>query len=166
VSFPKRREGWRAELPELLAAQAPDRYAGLALGLSNYDAGGSPMSAAMAEYFEEPPWRLVGPTPREMANWVTGDIAAISMPARVVDHRIALKGLRSWRTLCSCIDERTISGKIAKDLLRSLLEQGWFPQRSWPDRESGHDQRPSAITADRGGAAGGPIQPSGRRSGG
>jgi len=93
----------------------------------------------------KPPWRLV-PTPREWANWVTGDIAAHLNAGKMSITELPLKPAQ-LAELVQLIDDGTISGKIAKDLLPELLEQGGSAQAIVADRGLGMISDPAAITA-------------------
>ncbi|MCT0230323.1 Asp-tRNA(Asn)/Glu-tRNA(Gln) amidotransferase subunit GatB [Synechococcus sp. CS-1324] len=138
----ERREAWRAELPELPAAKR-HRYADL-LGLSIYDARVLTDERAMAEYFEAAV--AAGGDPKTVANWVTGEIAA-----HVNANRLSIADLplrpADLAELVNLIEDGTISGKIAKEILPELLEQGGSAKAIVADRGLGMISDPAAITA-------------------
>lgn len=119
----EQRDAWGAELPELPAAKR-DRYQ-TELGLSAYDANILVDDRANAEYFEAAV--AAGAPPKLAANWVMGDIAAY-----IKTEKLAIADLPFTPTnlaeLIALIEDGTISGKIAKDLLPDLLAQGGSPK--------------------------------------
>jgi aspartyl-tRNA(Asn)/glutamyl-tRNA(Gln) amidotransferase subunit B len=138
----EQREAWRAELPELPAAKR-HRYAEQ-LGLSVYDARVLTDERPMADYFEA----VVdaGADPKAAANWITGDIAA-----HVNANRLSYADLpfrpAQLAEMVGMIEAGTISGKIAKEILPELLEQGGSPSRIVAERGLGMISDPAAITA-------------------
>jgi len=110
----------RAELPEL-----PDEKAGRFVrehGLSEYDAGVLTASRELAAYYEQVVASLGGQA-KLAANWVMGDLSGLlnrdglDITASKVDAA-RLSGL-----LARIVDD-TISGKIAKDVLEAMWEEG------------------------------------------
>jgi len=138
----ERREAWRAELPELPAAKR-HRYAEQ-LGLSIYDARVLTDERAMAEYFEAAV--AAGGDPKAVANWVTGEIAA-----HVNANRLSIADLplrpADLAELVNLIEDGTISGKIAKEILPELLEQGGSAKAIVEAKGLGMISDPAAITA-------------------
>jgi aspartyl-tRNA(Asn)/glutamyl-tRNA(Gln) amidotransferase subunit B len=138
----EQREAWCAELPELPAAKR-HRYAEQ-LGLSVYDARVLTDERPMADYFEA----VVdaGADPKAAANWITGDIAA-----HVNANRLSYADLpfrpAQLAEMVGMIEAGTISGKIAKEILPELLEQGGSPGRIVAERGLGMISDPAAITA-------------------
>ncbi|MGF1478722.1 MAG: Asp-tRNA(Asn)/Glu-tRNA(Gln) amidotransferase subunit GatB [Cyanophyceae cyanobacterium] len=110
---------WQSELPEL-PAQKRDRYES-EFGLSAYDARVLTDDRAVTEYFEAAV--TAGANPKQVANWVTQDIAAYLNNNKLDITQIALKPT-ILAELVELIDSGTISGKIAKDILPDLLTQG------------------------------------------
>lgn len=112
-------EQWRSELAEL-PAQKRHRYES-ELGLSAYDARVLTDDRQVAEYFET----TVGANanPKQAANWVMGDIAAYLKTEKLAITEIALKP-ETLAELINLIDNDTISGKIAKEILPELLSKG------------------------------------------
>lgn len=116
---PAQLEQWRSELPELPAIKR-SRY-GTEYGLSVYDTTVLTDDRSVAEYFEEAVALL--PKPKAISNWVTGDIAAYLNTHRVKISELALTPT-VLAELVALIEDGTISGKIAKDLLPELIAQG------------------------------------------
>ncbi|MDY7014048.1 MAG: Asp-tRNA(Asn)/Glu-tRNA(Gln) amidotransferase subunit GatB, partial [Cyanobacteriota bacterium] len=112
-------EGWKSELPEL-PAQKRDRYESQ-LSLTPYDARVLTEERSTAEYFEAAV--AAGANPKQVANWVMGDLAAHVNSAKLTSiNEIALTAER-LAELVELIENGTISGKIAKEILPELLAQ-------------------------------------------
>ncbi len=137
-----RREGWRAELPELPAAKR-HRYHEQ-LGLSIYDARVLTDERTMAEYFEAAV--AAGGDPKGVANWVTGDIAAHVNANRLSIAELPLRP-EALAELVQLIEVGTISGKIAKEILPELLEQGGSAKAIVAERGLGMISDPTVIQA-------------------
>jgi aspartyl-tRNA(Asn)/glutamyl-tRNA(Gln) amidotransferase subunit B len=112
-------EQWRSELPEL-PAEKRRRYES-ELGLSAYDARVLTDDRQVAEYFEAA--IATGANPKQTANWVMGDIAAHLNTEKLTINEIALKP-NTLAELINLIEDGTISGKIAKEILPELLSKG------------------------------------------
>ncbi|HEY9673226.1 MAG TPA: Asp-tRNA(Asn)/Glu-tRNA(Gln) amidotransferase subunit GatB [Waterburya sp.] len=112
-------EAWRSELPEL-PAQKRHRYE-TQLDLSAYDARVLTDDRQVAEYFEAT--IATGANPKQSANWIMGDIAAYLNTNKLKITEIALKPANLGQ-LITLIEDGTISGKIAKDILPELLTKG------------------------------------------
>ncbi len=112
----EQRDAWQAELPEL-PAQKRRRYAS-ELGLSPYDARVLTDDRLVADYFEAA--IAAGAPAKQVANWVMGDIAAYLNSEKLTITEIALKPLL-LAELVNLIEDGTISGKIAKEILPELL---------------------------------------------
>lgn len=111
-------------LPEL-PAKKRSRYE-VEFGLSPYDARVLADDRDVALYFEA----VVagGASVKSGANWVTQDIAAyLNSNVGITIKDIALKP-ENLAELITLIDNGTISGKIAKDLLPELLVKGGSPK--------------------------------------
>jgi len=136
------REAWLFELPELPAAKR-HRYAEQ-LGLSIYDARVLTDERPMAEYFEAVV--AAGADAKAAANWICGDIAA-----HVNAHRLRYSELpfrpEQLAEMVQLIEGGLISGKIAKEILPELLEQGGSPKAIVDQRGLGMISDPSAIAA-------------------
>jgi aspartyl-tRNA(Asn)/glutamyl-tRNA(Gln) amidotransferase subunit B len=110
---------WRSQLPEL-PAQKRHRYES-ELGLSAYDARVLTDERQVAEYFEAA--IAAGANAKQAANWIMGDIAAYLNNKKLSITEIALKPT-TLAELIALIEDGTISGKIAKDILPDLLTEG------------------------------------------
>jgi len=110
-------EAVRAELPEL-PDEKKARFMS-ELGLSEYDAGVLVSSRDMAEYFEKVV-ALCGDA-KLAANWVSGDLQALlkRLDLEITDAPIQADRLGA---LIARIKDKTISGKIAKSVFDTLLE--------------------------------------------
>ncbi|MGB7445084.1 MAG: Asp-tRNA(Asn)/Glu-tRNA(Gln) amidotransferase subunit GatB [Coleofasciculaceae cyanobacterium] len=112
-------EKWRSELPEL-PAQKRHRYEN-ELGLSAYDARVLTDDRLVAEYFEAA--INAKANAKQAANWVMGDIAAYLKNEKLTITEMALKPL-VLAEMINLIEDGTISGKIAKEILPELLSKG------------------------------------------
>lgn len=115
----EQKQNWNEELPELPAAKR-HRYE-TELGLSPYDARVLTDDRAVAEYFETTVAN--GASPKQAANWVMGDITAYLNNEKLTITEIALQPT-TLAELISLIEDKTISGKIAKEILPELLKKG------------------------------------------
>ncbi|PSO50693.1 MAG: Asp-tRNA(Asn)/Glu-tRNA(Gln) amidotransferase GatCAB subunit B [Cyanobacteria bacterium SW_9_44_58] len=116
-------EQWQSELPEL-PAQKRHRFE-TELGLSAYDAGVLTDDRDVAEYFETA--IANNADPKQVANWVTQDIAAYLNENKLRISELSLKP-EGLAELVNLIDEGTINGKIAKEILPELFTQGGSPK--------------------------------------
>lgn len=109
------REGL-PELPRARWARFQEEY-----GLSGYDADVLTASRAMADYFEATV--KAGAGAKQAANWIMGDLQALltktAMPIEAC--KVASAELAAMIRL---IDDGTISGKIAKDVLLEMFDTG------------------------------------------
>ena len=112
-------EKWKSQLPEL-PAQKRHRYEN-EFGLSAYDARVLTDEHQNAEYFEAV--LANGASPKQAVNWIMGDIAAYLNNTKLSITEIALKP-STLAELIALIEDGTISGKIAKDILPELLTEG------------------------------------------
>ncbi len=113
-------EGVRKTLPELpdqKAARFTTQY-----GLSAYDAGVLTSSRELAEYYEEV-MREVGGDAKLAANWVMGELAAAlnKESLEIGASRISAGALAG---LLKRIVDKTISGKIAKEVFEAMWSTG------------------------------------------
>lgn len=113
-----------ATLPELPAAKRA-RYRET-LGLSAYDAGAIVADKDVAAFFEAAVSRHPQ-NPKGIANWVMGDLSAY-----LNTHKVGVGELKvspaHIAELVALIDADTISGKIAKTLIPTMLETGESPK--------------------------------------
>ncbi len=109
----------RAELPEL-PDQKKQRYMD-DLGLSAYDAGVITADKDLADYFEA----VVSGCgdPKLAANWVTGELAA-KLKKEEVEISQSKVDADALAGLLNRINDNTVSGKIAKDVLESMWQDG------------------------------------------
>jgi len=110
---------WRSQLPEL-PAQKRHRYE-TELGLSAYDARVLTDDRFVGEYFEGA--IASGANSKQAANWIMGDITGYLNTNKLSITEIALKPT-TLAELITLIQDGTISGKIAKDILPELLTKG------------------------------------------
>jgi len=111
------KERIRASMPELPTAKKArfeSQY-----GLSPYDANLLTGETALADYYETVV-KLSGAEPKSCANWVTGDLlASLNKSGKAIeDSPISATQLAG---LVARIADKTISGKIAKDVFEAML---------------------------------------------
>jgi aspartyl-tRNA(Asn)/glutamyl-tRNA(Gln) amidotransferase subunit B len=115
---------WKSELPEL-PAEKRHRYES-EMGLSAYDARVLTDDSKVAEYFEATV--AGGGNAKQAANWVMGDITAHLKNEKLGIDELPLKP-ENLAELISLIEEGTISGKIAKEILPELFAKGGSPKQ-------------------------------------
>ena len=113
----------KAELPELpdaKCARFEEQY-----GLSDYDAGVLTASKSLADYFEE--CVALFPSPKSVSNWVMVELfRLLKQEDREIDAcPIPPAGLAE---LLKLIDDGTISGKMAKDILEQAYDSKKSPK--------------------------------------
>jgi aspartyl-tRNA(Asn)/glutamyl-tRNA(Gln) amidotransferase subunit B len=120
----------RESLPELPAARQSRFVA--SYGLAAYDAELLTATPTIASFFE----RAVGlfPQPKAVANWLVGDVAGYLNASGQELDQVPLTPDR-LAALLRLIDEGTISGRIAKDVLVEMIRD---------------DRDPAAIVEARG----------------
>ncbi len=116
---PEQLTTWKDSLPELPAVKR-ERYQ-KEYGLSPYDARVLTDDRDVAEYFETAV--AANANPKQVANWVTQDIAAYLNNNKLKVTEIALKAT-TLAELVNLITSGTISGKIGKEILPELLTKG------------------------------------------
>jgi aspartyl-tRNA(Asn)/glutamyl-tRNA(Gln) amidotransferase subunit B len=109
--------GTLPELPDQKAQRLMAEY-----GLSPYDAGVLTASAELADYYEVVVLDLGG-HPKLAANSVMGDLAGLLNRdgLEIVDSRVDAHGLAA---LLRRVADNTISGKIAKEVLEAMWQDG------------------------------------------
>jgi aspartyl-tRNA(Asn)/glutamyl-tRNA(Gln) amidotransferase subunit B len=109
-----------ASLPEL-PDQKAQRFIG-EYGLSAYDAGVLTAGAELADYYEVVV-RDLGGHPKLAANSVMGELAGLLNRdgVEIADSRV---NAHSLAALLKRVTDNTISGKIAKDVLEAMWEEG------------------------------------------
>jgi len=138
----EQREAWRSEMPEL-PAERRHRYAEQ-LGLSQYDARVLTEERSMADYFEATV--AAGADAKAAANWLSGDIAAYVNANRLSYDTLPLRP-EQLAEMVQLIEGGTISGKIAKEILPELLENGGSPEAIVEEKGLGMISDPKAIEA-------------------
>lgn len=113
----------RASLPEL--PEARTKRFSAEFGLSEYDAGVLASQIDIAEYFEE--CLKHHKNAKAVANWIMGDILA---EANANNKGIRQLGVspEGLAGLLKMIDDQTISGKMAKDVLYEAIRSGRDPR--------------------------------------
>jgi aspartyl-tRNA(Asn)/glutamyl-tRNA(Gln) amidotransferase subunit B len=118
-------DGWigqvRQDLPEL-----PDEKAARFMrdfGLSAYDAGVLTASRELAAFYEDVVARVGGAQAKLAANWVMGDLSGFLNRDGLEVTQSKVDSARLAGLLARIVDE-TISGKIAKDVLEAMWEEG------------------------------------------
>jgi aspartyl-tRNA(Asn)/glutamyl-tRNA(Gln) amidotransferase subunit B len=123
------------ELPDQKAQRLRQDY-----GLSAYDAGVLTSSAELADYYETVLERAadfpgIAISPKLAANTVIGELAGLLNRdgVEIGDSRVAPAALAR---LLARVADNTISGKLAKDVLEAMWEQGKEPdaiieERGW-----------------------------------
>ncbi|MCR0981036.1 Asp-tRNA(Asn)/Glu-tRNA(Gln) amidotransferase subunit GatB [Roseomonas populi] len=114
-------EELKAGLPELPDARRT-RYVN-DFGLSAYDANVLTAEKETASFYEEV---AAGRDPKVAANWVTGDFFAMlnRMGKGIEDSPVSAKHLGA---LLDLIADKTLSGKMAKEVLEAMGETGKAP---------------------------------------
>ena len=122
-------ERFRESLPEL----PQDRFHRFIeqFGIARDIASMLTSEKALADYFEKAV--ETGQKPKELAKWIAGDLSAMLREAVVpIQHcPVSPRGLGELVTL---VDQRVISGKMAKDVLREAFESGKGPQQIVEDK--------------------------------
>lgn len=109
----------RQEIPEL-PAKRRERFE-REYGLPAYDAGVLTASRGLAEFFEQTAQRCRDP--KTASNWIMGELLAHLNAAalEIAEIRVTPFALAE---LISLIEDGTISAKIAKTLLKDMLDSG------------------------------------------
>jgi len=117
-------ERLRASMPELPKARF-DRFREQ-YGLSEYDAGVLTSSRAMAGYFEKTV--DAGAAAKQAANWIMGDLQALLTTAKCASIEECKVSPEDLAAMVALIEDGTISGKMAKDLLVAMFQTGKAPK--------------------------------------
>ncbi|HOE65291.1 MAG TPA: Asp-tRNA(Asn)/Glu-tRNA(Gln) amidotransferase subunit GatB [Candidatus Hydrogenedentes bacterium] len=104
------------ELPQARCARFVEQY-----GLSDYDARVLTSTRAMADYYEATV--KAGATAKPAANWIMVDLQAMLVEAKreISDCPVTPESLAE---MIGLIENGTISGKIAKDILPEMFSTG------------------------------------------
>jgi len=108
------------ELPQARYERFQSQY-----GLNAYDAGVLTSSKAMADYFEGTV--RAGAPAKQAGNWIMGDLQAILVESKI-DMGACKVTPANLAAMIALIEQGTISGKIAKDLLPTMFETGKAPK--------------------------------------
>ncbi|MCC6490259.1 MAG: Asp-tRNA(Asn)/Glu-tRNA(Gln) amidotransferase subunit GatB [Candidatus Hydrogenedentes bacterium] len=104
------------ELPRARKARFVSQYQ-----LSEYDAGVLTAERPMADYYETTV--KCGAPAKPAANWIMGDLQAL-----LTEHKLEIAACKvtpeNLASMIALIEDGTISGKIAKDLLPELFDSG------------------------------------------
>ncbi len=113
---------WRAELPDLPAARRARFVA--AFSLPEYDAGVLVSDKEVADYFEETV--AAGAPAKAASNWIMTELLArVSESGESIrDLKVAPAGLAA---LIQLVENRTINGPTAKEVLATMLVEGGDP---------------------------------------
>jgi len=109
--------GQMPELPDQKAQRFVTQYQ-----LSGYDAQVLTASGELADYYETVV-REYGGSPKLAANWVGGELAAL-LNRDGLEITASRVGAPALALLLRRIDDRTISGKIAKDVFLAMWDEG------------------------------------------
>jgi aspartyl-tRNA(Asn)/glutamyl-tRNA(Gln) amidotransferase subunit B len=114
---PEFLEKVRSSLPEL-PTQKRDRFL-TEYELSVYDANILASSRELAQYFEEAVTLAAPATPKLVANWIIGDLAA-ALNKNHLDITQSPINAAAMAGLVKRIDDQTISGKLAKTVFEAM----------------------------------------------
>ncbi len=121
-------DGWiedvRKTLPEL-PLEKRERFI-RDHGIPTYDAGVLTSNRALADYYEEAV-RLCG-KPKIVSNWVMGDLLRF-LNEEKRDIRECILKPSDLAEMINLIENRTISGKIAKEVFEDMYRTGKAPRR-------------------------------------
>jgi aspartyl-tRNA(Asn)/glutamyl-tRNA(Gln) amidotransferase subunit B len=138
----EQRDAWHAELPQLPAVKRAHYEDDL--GLSAYDARVLTEDQSIATYFEAA--IAGGVDAKQIANWVMGDISAHLNNSKQSIAELPL-GPTELAELVGLIENGTISGKIAKEILPELLEKGGSAKQIVEAKGLSQISDPAAIEA-------------------
>lgn len=113
----------RGRLPEMAARRAARFVA--EYGLPPYDAGVLTATRAMAEYFEA--CLKLHNNPKAVSNWLMGDFSALLNAAGEDPDKCNFTP-EHMAELLAMVEEKVISGKIAKQVLEKAFESGQPPR--------------------------------------
>src|SRR6185312_653468 len=105
------------ELPDQKAARFTTQY-----GLSPYDAGVLTASRELAAYYEDVA-KAVSGDPKLAANWVMGELAA-ALNKDGLEIGASRIGSSALAGLLKRIEDKTISGKMAKEVFETMWSSG------------------------------------------
>ncbi|KGF94743.1 Aspartyl-tRNA(Asn) amidotransferase subunit B Glutamyl-tRNA(Gln) amidotransferase subunit B [Prochlorococcus marinus str. MIT 9201] len=117
------KEIWFKELPEL-PSKKRNKYVSQ-FGLSAYDARVISDEISMANFFEETV--AYGAEPKLASNWITSDIVGYLKSNKLSFSELKLSP-ENLAEMISMISNKTISGKIAKEILPELVQKNISPK--------------------------------------
>ncbi len=138
----EQQQQWLSESPELPAVKR-QRYV-TELGLSAYDARVLTDDRDVSLYLEAA--IAAGADVKQATNWLMGDITSYLKAQKVGITEIGLKP-ENLAELVALIEQGTISGKIAKEILPELLENGGSVQKLVESKGMTSISNPAEITA-------------------
>jgi aspartyl-tRNA(Asn)/glutamyl-tRNA(Gln) amidotransferase subunit B len=119
---PQWLEDVRGSLPELPDARRDRLMA--QYGLGRYDAELLVQTRATADFFEAA--AAVHPSPKAIANWILGEVSAY-----LNEHNLEIDQIPTTPAhlaeLVRLVEDGTISGRIAKDVIVEMLQTGQAP---------------------------------------
>jgi aspartyl-tRNA(Asn)/glutamyl-tRNA(Gln) amidotransferase subunit B len=116
-------EAVKKKLPELPEARR-DRFIA-AYGLSEYDADFLTSSKAMADYFEETIKSHKGAKPKEISNWLAGEVSRIiNANNKVISEFEKKVSPYNFFNLIDLVVKGIITGVIAKPVLEEMFRTG------------------------------------------
>ncbi len=115
------------ELPDIRAARFQDEY-----GIPEYDAGVLTGSKKLADFFEE--CVAIYDEPKKVSNWLMTELLGY-MNEKGMEMDELPTTPQHIAELLTMIDERTISGKMAKGVMRDMLDTGNRPRKIVEDQE-------------------------------
>ncbi len=126
-------DAWEQSLKDSLPELPAARRARLedSTGLSPYDVQVLTATKAMADYFETVMDQ--GADAKQAANWIMGDLQKLLSAADqdIMDAKVSAVDLAD---LLALIEDGTISGKIAKEVLEAMFETGDAPKKIVEDK--------------------------------
>ena len=125
----EQKEEWLNELPEL-PSKKRKKYVDI-FGLSSYDARVISDEIFMANFFEETVAN--GSDPKLASNWVTSDIVGYLKSNKLSFSELKLSPI-NLAEMIDMISKKTISGKIAKEILPELIEKNISPRKLVEDK--------------------------------
>lgn len=120
----KEVENARSALPEM-AEERAERFIS-DYGLPEYDAGVLTASRCLADYFEA--CLELYDNPKAVSNWIMGDFLARLKDAGLEADQCAFQP-KDLAELLQMIDDKMISGKIAKEVLDKAFQTGKSPRQ-------------------------------------
>lgn len=115
----------KANMPELADARM-QRYVA-ELGVSEYDARVLTLDKAVSDFFDAACKAYAGDK-KAIVNWLTTDVLGYLKGNNLSLEQTKLTPA-AFVEMLQLIDDKTISGKIAKDILPKILETGDSPQK-------------------------------------